>query len=178
MNCSSFIPALLNPGSGGGGTTNYDQLANRPVQNVSGNPVVISTLPSGVYNIDGSWAITADSKQRATYKDDLFYVLNENGVCKMTWITAGDIYTYSSQNCGDASSDDEGIQNLGKVVGKDGSVYVPHVDAHKVLTFTIETAPGEIPEPVDLNPNDEWVDMGGDGMDSPGNETGYVWEDM
>lgn len=110
MNCNSFIPALVLCGGGsgsGGGTTNYDQLSNRPVQNISGNPVVISTLPSGVYNIDGSWAITADGDPRATYKDDMFYVLNENGVCKMTWITAGEIYTYSSQNDGDASSVEE-----------------------------------------------------------------------
>lgn len=109
MNCNSFIPALVSPGGGGGsgGATNYDQLSNRPVQNISGNPVVISTLPSGVYNIDGSWVITADGEPRATYKDDMFYVLNEDGVCKMTWITAGEIYTYSSQNGDDASSVEE-----------------------------------------------------------------------
>lgn len=111
MNCNSFIPALVSPSGGGsgggGGTTNYDQLSNRPVQNVSGNPVVISTLSSGVYNIDGSWVITADGEPRATYKDDMFYVSNENGVCKMTWSTAGEIYTYSSQNGGDASSVEE-----------------------------------------------------------------------
>ena len=74
--------------------------------------------------------------------------------------------------------DDGETQNLGTVVGKDGSVYVPHVDAHKVLTFTVETEPGEVPDPVDLNPNDEWTDIDESGMDIPGNETGYVWEDM
>lgn len=74
--------------------------------------------------------------------------------------------------------DDEETQNLGKVVGKDGVVYVPHIDAHKVLTFTIETEAGEVPGPVDLNPNDEWVDMGNDGMDSPGGKTDYIWEEM
>ena len=85
-------------GSSGGGTvTNYDQLTNRPIQNVSGNPVIISKLPSGVYNIDGTWSITLESEQHATHKDDMFYVLNENGMCKMTWITAGEIYTYSSE---------------------------------------------------------------------------------
>lgn len=109
MSCNSFIPALINisGGDSGGGITNYDQLSNRPVQNISGNPVVINTLPSGVYNIEGSWVITADGNPRATYKDDMFYVLNENGVCKMTWITAGEIYTYSSANSGDASSVEE-----------------------------------------------------------------------
>lgn len=74
--------------------------------------------------------------------------------------------------------DDEETQNLGHVIGRDGVVYVPHVDEHKVLTFTIETESSEIPEPVDLNPNDEWSDIGEGGMDSPGIATGYVWEDM
>lgn len=76
--------------------------------------------------------------------------------------------------------DDETVQNLGVVVGKDGMVYVPHVDERKVLTFTIEDEPGEIPEPIDMNPNDEWSDIGGDtdDMDSPGLSTSYVWEDM
>lgn len=91
-------------GTGGSGITSYDQLTNRPIQNVSGDPVVISKLPSGVYNIDGTWVITADGEPQATRKDDMFYVLNEDGVCKLAWITAGEIYTYSSQNDGSASS--------------------------------------------------------------------------
>lgn len=74
--------------------------------------------------------------------------------------------------------DDETTQNLGVVIGRDGSVYVPHVDEHKILTFTIEDEPAEAPEPVDLNPNDDWSDIGEGGMDSPGVKTDYVWEDM
>lgn len=58
--------------------------------------------------------------------------------------------------------DDEATQNLGTVIGKGGAVYVPHVDEHKFLTLTIESAPVEVPGPVDLNPNGEWVDMGTD----------------
>lgn len=105
----SWMDALvLTSGSGssggGAGVTSYDQLTNRPIQNVSGNPVIISKLPSGVYNIDGTWTITADGNPQTTHKDDMFYVLNEDGVCKMTWITAGEIYTYSSQSDGNASS--------------------------------------------------------------------------
>jgi len=74
--------------------------------------------------------------------------------------------------------DDETTQNLGVVVGKDGSIYVPHVDERKILTFTIEDEPAEVPDPVDLNPNDEWSDIGGDSIDEPGGETTYIWEDM
>lgn len=65
------------------------------------------------------------------------------------------------------------IKNLGSVMGNDGAVYVPHISAQKILTFTIEEEPGEIPEPVDLNPNDEWSEIEGDGV-----VTDYIWEQM
>lgn len=64
-------------------------------------------------------------------------------------------------------------KNLGSVIGKDGAVYVPHISAQKVLTFTIEDEPGEVPDPVDLNPNDEWSEIEGDGI-----VTDYIWEKM
>lgn len=67
--------------------------------------------------------------------------------------------------------DDGSIKNLGKVVGNDGLVYVPHVDAHKILTFTLEKEPAENPPPVDLNPSDEWSGVGDEGV-----ATDYVWE--
>lgn len=76
------------------------------------------------------------------------------------------------------SLDDGRVKNLGRIVGEDGAVYVPHIDEHKILTFTIEKDPSEIPPPVDLNPNDEWNDIGEDGIESPGLQTDYVWEDI
>ncbi len=63
-------------------------------------------------------------------------------------------------------------KNVGKVVGDNGKVYVPHIDEHKILTFTIEDGAGEVPDPVDLNPSDEWS-----GMDEEGTSD-YVWEPM
>lgn len=65
------------------------------------------------------------------------------------------------------------VKNLGSVMGKDGAVYVPHISERKVLIFTIEDEPGEIPEPVDLNPNDEWSEIEGDEVVSD-----YIWEPM
>lgn len=59
-----------------------------------------------------------------------------------------------------ATFSDMSTQNLGRVVGKDGAVYLPHIDERKVLTFTIETKLSGTPDPVDLNPNDEWARMG------------------
>lgn len=64
-------------------------------------------------------------------------------------------------------------KNLGKTISSGGQVYVPHVDEHKILTFTIEDKAGEIPDPVDLNPNDEWS-----GIDDSQLASDYIWEDM
>lgn len=43
------------------------------------------------------------------------------------------------------------VKNLGRIVGADGAVYVPHIDDKKVLSFTVEKTPYKVPDPVDLN---------------------------
>lgn len=64
-------------------------------------------------------------------------------------------------------------KNLGRVVGMDGKVYVPHVDERKVLTFTLEDEPGPIPPAADLNPMDEWS-----GIDDGEVVSDYIWESL
>lgn len=91
-------------GGGTGGVSNYDQLSNKPVTNISGSGIVISSLSTGVYNIDGTWKITPDDDERETLKDDLFYVKNDGDNVKLTWISAGLIKTYSVPSNG--SKDD------------------------------------------------------------------------
>lgn len=81
-------------GGGTGGVSNYDQLSNKPVTNISGSGIVISSLSTGVYNIDGTWKITPDDDEHETLKDDLFYVKNDGENVKLTWISAGLIKTY------------------------------------------------------------------------------------
>lgn len=90
-------------GGGTGGTTDYDALSNKPVVNLNGSPVVICELETGVYNIDGSWVMTADGAAKETLKDDLFYVFNGETECKLTWISAGQIHTYHVPSDGTAS---------------------------------------------------------------------------
>lgn len=65
-------------------------------------------------------------------------------------------------------------KNLGNVIGEDGAVYVPHISAQKILTFTIEDQPNGVPEPVDLNPSDEWSGIGDESEDV----TDYIWEQL
>ena len=54
-----------------------------------------------------------------------------------------------------------------------GAVYVPHISEQKILSFTIEDEPGDVPDPVDLNPHDEWSDI-----DDSEIVSDYVWEKM
>ena len=91
-------------GGGTGGVSNYDQLSNKPVTNISGSGIVISSLSTGVYNIDGTWKITPDDDERETLKDDLFYVKNDGENVKLTWISACLIKTYGVS--ADGSKDD------------------------------------------------------------------------
>lgn len=89
--------------TGGGGTTNYDALSNKPVINLSGDPIVINQLDTGVYNIEGTWVMTEDDTAKTTLADDLFYVSNTETECKLTWISAGSIATFSVVAGGSAS---------------------------------------------------------------------------
>lgn len=50
---------------------------------------------------------------------------------------------------------DGSMKDLGNV-GSPSVVYVPHIDEHHILTWTIEDSDEGIPDPVDLNPWDEW----------------------
>lgn len=113
-----FFSAIQSGGGGGsGGVTCYDALTNKPITNLTGAPVIISKLSSGIYNIDGTWAITPDDSPRQTSKDDLFCVLNDNSECKLTWIRAGEIKVFNVPQ-GGSSSDiySDGIAVISNVV--------------------------------------------------------------
>lgn len=96
---------------------NYDKLQNKPVVNLSGTPVVVSSLVTGVYNIDGTWAMTLDDAERQTLKDDLFYVSNDETGCHLTWVTAGKLYTYYVPANGSATDIEEnGVDSTDDVI--------------------------------------------------------------
>lgn len=62
------------------------------------------------------------------------------------------------------------VIELGKVDGASGATFIPRIDENKILTWTNDKGL-ENPEPVDLNPFDEWENED-EGLDSD-----YVWED-
>lgn len=78
---------------GGSGTTNYNELTNKPVRNISGAPVVISTLTTGVYNVSGTWIMTDGAEVFETLEDDLFYVTKTATSCKLTRVSADGVYS-------------------------------------------------------------------------------------
>ena len=64
------------------------------------------------------------------------------------------------------------VINLGKVDGASGATFIPHIDDDKILTWTNDkNLPN--PDPVDLNPFDEWTNLEEEGIESE-----YEWEEM
>jgi hypothetical protein len=62
------------------------------------------------------------------------------------------------------------IISLGHIEGASGVTFIPHIDENQILTWT-NNGGLENPDPVDLNPFDEWYE---DGEMSGDN---YTWED-
>lgn len=59
------------------------------------------------------------------------------------------------------------VIDLGQISGASGATFIPHIDEHKILTWTNDKGL-ENPAPVDLNPFDEWDDE---------TESDYIWEE-
>ena len=64
------------------------------------------------------------------------------------------------------------VIELGSIAGAAGVTFIPHVDDDHILTWTNDGGLPN-PEPVDLNPFDEWT-----GLEEEGIETDYEWEYM
>lgn len=63
------------------------------------------------------------------------------------------------------------IINAGRVSGADGVTFIPHVSEDYILSWTNDGGL-ENPEPVDLYPHDEWIELN-NGPETP---TEYAWE--
>ena len=64
------------------------------------------------------------------------------------------------------------VVELGQIDGASGATFVPHIDENKILTWTNDKGLSN-PEPVDLNPFDEWSTLPEEGLN-----TEYEWEFM
>ena len=61
------------------------------------------------------------------------------------------------------------VMELGNIPGASGATFTPHISEDKILTWTCDKDL-PVPDPVDLNPFDDWEDEGELGSD-------YIWED-
>lgn len=94
----------------------------------------------------------------------------------------GDVVDYTT--CGIKSFDvdendnititliDGRVIDLGNIEGASGTTFIPHISDDKILSWT-NNGGLENPEPVDLNPFDEWSTLPEEGI-----ETEYTWEFM
>ena len=64
------------------------------------------------------------------------------------------------------------VIDLGHISGASGATFTPHIDEDKILTWTNDGGLPN-PDPVDLNPFDEWSTLPEEGID-----TEYEWEFM
>ena len=72
---------------------------------------------------------------------------------------------------GFVGTEEEWIASLKGTDGNDGVTFIPEISDRKILSWT-NNGDLENPPPVDLNPNDEWIED-----DVEGTKTDYVWVD-
>ena len=94
---------------------------------------------------------------------------------RITWVNSGGCAVVDVKI--DENSDlivtlsDGRIINAGHVAGGSGATFIPHVSDDYVLSWTNDGGL-ENPEPVDLYPHDEWIELN----EGPETLTEYMWE--
>ena len=163
---------------GGGITTNTVRI---PVENSDISYEDEDSAPLKYYNeIVNKLSATIDDL-RETKADNI--ILNaENNTLQLTanGTPIGDTIDYTS--CGIKSFDIDENDNititlingkvieLGNIPGASGATFTPHISEDKILTWTCDKDL-PVPDPVDLNPFDEWED------DNEISSSDYVWEE-
>lgn len=76
---SSFYGnGVIVSGSGGGGTTNYNELDNKPITNLTGIlPIDFSLLEIGVYNVKGNYKYSSDEETHTWLNSNIVQVFED-----------------------------------------------------------------------------------------------------
>lgn len=163
---------------GGGITTNTVRI---PVENSDISYEDEDNISLKYYNeIVNKLSATIDDLQET--KADNIILNAENNTLQLTanGTPIGDTINYTS--CGIKSFDIDENDNititlingkvieLGNIPGASGATFTPHISEDKILTWTCDKGL-PVPDPVDLNPFDEWED------DSEISSSDYVWEE-
>jgi hypothetical protein len=165
---------------GGGITTNTVKI---PVENSNTSYEDDDSISVKYYNeIINKLSATIDELNET--KADNIVVDQETNKIQLTanGMPIGDAVDYAS--CGIKSFDvDENdnitvtlingrVLELGSIAGASGATFTPHINEDKILTWTNDGGLPN-PDPVDLNPFDEWSTLPEEGLD-----TEYEWEYM
>ena len=110
-------------------------------------------------------------------KDEQYIQLTANGTPigdRIAWVNSGGCYVTNVEidenSCLIVTLSDERVINAGKVSGKDGVTFTPHVSKDCVLSWTNDGGLDN-PPPMDLYPHDEWSTVPEEGIESD-----YEWE--
>lgn len=110
-------------------------------------------------------------------KDEQYIQLTANGAPigdRIAWVNNGGCYVTNVEidenSCLIVTLSDERVINAGKVSGKDGITFTPHVSKDCVLSWTNDGGLDN-PPPMDLYPHDEWSTVPEEGIESD-----YEWE--
>lgn len=162
---------------GGGITTNKVNIPVEPNNSARNDDGISAKYYNEIIN-----KLTAQIDDLNETKADNIVVDEETNTIQLTANGApiGDAVDY--ETCGIKSFDvdendnititliDGRVIELGNIPGASGVTFTPHISEDKILTWT-NNGGLENPEPVDLNPFDEWED------DGESSSTDYVWED-
>ena len=163
---------------GGGITTNTVKI---PVENSNVSYEDDESISTKYYN-EIINKLSAQIDELNETKADNIVLDTDNNTIQLTANGApiGDAIDYAS--CGIKSFDVDENDNititllngrvieLGNIPGASGATFIPHISEDKILTWTCDKDL-PVPDPVDLNPFDEWEY---DGESSIGD---YVWEE-
>lgn len=165
---------------GGGITTNKVDI---PVEHNNSSHGDSDTISAKYYN-EIINKLTAQIDDLNETKADNIVLDTETNTIQLTanGVTIGDAVDYAS--CGIKSFDvdendnititliDGRVIDLGHITGASGTTFTPHISEDKILTWTNDGGLPN-PDPVDLNPFDEWTTLEEEGIESE-----YEWEEM
>lgn len=172
------IPSFSVSVFGGGITTNTVKV---PVDNSNISYEDDESISTKYYN-EIINKLSAQIDDLSESKADNIVLDTDNNTIQLTsnGNPIGDTIDYAS--CGIKSFDvdendnititllDGRIISLGNIPGASGATFTPHISEDKILTWTCDKDL-PVPDPVDLNPFDEWEDEG------KSSSSDYIWEE-
>lgn len=122
----------------GSTSTNYNDLINKPIFNATGRPVILNTLTTGVYKIDGSWVIMDGADEFDATAEEIFLIYNGTDGCRVTRLTSSSVFNIHSPLGGSVND----------------IIYDSAAMLNDILKFIMSST-----QPTDQRENDIWLEI-------------------